>query len=397
MNDRELHRRLNESMPEVPARFHQAMEETLQKIVTQEQTAAARAPLFRPRRTLAFVLVLALLLGTAAIAAYHWNVFDALSHLTGRNPENASQVMQASLAQTTVNGVEITVSEAGYDGRTLFLRYSYRLPDAEEAFGVYNKDGQLTEGLPEGAEEQLRQYNVGWWTDNFWIDGQNMDMFGGSSGVVSGSEVPGEIIHTEYWRLDVGDVYLKDRVEISLPIGEKPDTSKYFPLFEHPEWQDANGNFKKPDEGLVTFTLDTGDVAAKVITEHPNIPTVLDDVTIQVSEAAFSPLMTYITLDLKGNPEALEAYKAEHGEGLMDEQGNLIMPYTAMDVHSWAGSLHLVDKDGHELFPDAYGCSGFGDEWAEYLFPCIKDLPDELYLAPFKDWAADMSRAVRVR
>jgi len=365
--------------------------------VLPQQTAPKRAPLFRPRRALALALVIALLLGTAAVAAYHWNAFDSLSHLTGRNPENANQVMQASLAQTTINGVEITVSEAGYDGRTLFLRYSYRLPDAEEAFGVYNKDGQLVDGLPEGAEEQLRQYNVGWWTDNFWIDGQNMDMFGGSSGVTSGSAVPGEIIHTEYWRLDVGGVQLKDKVEISLPIGEKPDTSKYFPLFEHPEWQDENGNFKMPDEGLVTFTLDTGDVLSKVITEHPKIPLVLDDVTIQVSEVAFTPLMTYITLDLKGNPAALEAYKAEHGEGLMDEAGNVMMPYTAMDVHSWVSSLHLVDQDGNELFADPYGCSGYGDEWAEYLFPCIDELPDELYLAPFKDWAADMGRAVRVR
>ena len=223
-------------------------------------------------------------------------------------------------------------------------------------------------------------------------------MFGGSGGVTTGSDVPGEIIKTEYWRLDAGNVQLKDQVEISLPIGAKPDTSKYFPLFEHPEWKDENGNFKMPDEGLVSFTLDTGDMLDQVITEHPNIPLELPEATVKVSEAAFSPLMTYITLDLEANPDALAAFKAEHGEGWKDEEGNIIMPYTAMDVHGgWVSDLHLVDANGTQLFPGHYGCSGYGDSWAEYLYPYIESLPDELYLAPLVDWQADMTRAVRVR
>ncbi|MBR6571000.1 MAG: hypothetical protein IKK75_11170 [Clostridia bacterium] len=397
MNDRELKNRLSQSVPEVPERFHQAMVQTLEDIVNQEQAAPARAPLFHPRRVLALALTIALLLGTAAVAAYHWNVFDHFSHMTGASPKNADMVMHTDLLRTTVNGVEIAVTEAGYDGRILFLRYSYRLPEETRAFGLYDDQGLLTEGVRFEAEELLSQYNVGWWTDNFWIDGQNMDMFGGSAGMTTGSDVPGEIIRTEYWRLDVGDVQLKDKVQISLPIGQKPDTSKYFPLFEHPEWKDENGNFKMPDEGLVTFTLDTGDMLSKVVTEHPNLPATLPEVTMQVAEAAYTPLMTYITLELEGNPAALEAYKAEHGEGLSDEEGNILFPYSAMDVHSWVSEMKLVDASGTELFPGHYGCSGFGDEWAEFLYPCMEELPDELYLAPFVDWQADMSRAVRVR
>lgn len=395
MNDKELRKHLTEAMPEVPDSFRRAMQKTLSDIVAQE--AQTRTPVFRPRRALALALVIALLLGTAALAAYHWNIFDSLSFLTGANPQNADEVMQANLAQTTVNGVEIAVTEAGYDGRILFLRYSYRIPGVDRALGIY-EDGRLVEGIDGEGEELLSQYNVGWWTDNFWIDGQNMDMFGGSGGVTSGSDVPGEIIKTEYWRLDVGNVELKDKVQISLPIGEKPDTSKYFPLFEHPEWRDENGHFKMPDEGLVTFTLDVGDTLGKVITEHPTIPVELPEVTAQVSEAAFSPLMTYITLDLTGNLEALNAYKAEHGEGWKDEEGNIIMPYTAMDVHGgWVSNLHLVDETGTPLFPGSYACSGFGDEWAEYLYPYIENIPDELWLAPIQNGAADMTRAVRVR
>ena len=398
MNEQELRSRLQQEIPEmneVPESFHSAMEQTLAQIVREE--AQARRPALRARRTLALALVMVLLAATAAVAAWHWNTFDALSMLTGENPANADWVMQADLAQTTVNGVEITVTEAGYDGRMLFVRYSYRLPGVEHAFGIY-EDGQLAEGIRQEDAELLRQYNVGWWTDNFWIDGQNMDMFAGSASVTSGSDVPGEIVTTEYWRLDVGGVQLKDRVTISLPIGAKPDTSKYFPLFEHPEWKDENGNFKMPDEGLVSFELDTGDMLGKVVTETPCIPLELPEVTAQVTEAAYSPLMTYITLKLEGDPEALAAYKAEHGEGWKDENGELIMPYTAMDVHGdWAGSLHLVDGQGRELFPGVSGLSGLGDEWTEYLYPHIADIPDELWLAPMEGGTADLTRAVRVR
>lgn len=397
MNEKELRTRMQQNMPEVPENFHRAMENTLNRIVQEEQADPVRALAFRPRRTLALALAIALLLGTVAFAAYRWQIFDTLSLLTGQNPKNADQVMQSNLAQTTVNGVEIAVTEAGYDGRILFLRYSYRLPDFEESLGVY-KDGQLMEGLLYEEDELLSEYNVGWWTDNFWIDGLTMEMFSGSGGVTTGSDVPGEIIVTEYWRLDAGAVRLSGEVDISLPIGAKPDTSKYFPLFEHPEWKDENGNFKMPDEGLVTFTLDTGDMLDQVVTEHPNLPVELPEVTAKVTEAAYSPLMTYITLDLQGNPDAWDAFEAEHGEGWTDEDGNVIMPYTAMDVHGdWVCNLHLVDGNGAELFPGEYACSGYGDDWAEYLYPYIENLPDELWLAPIQNGAADFSRAVRVR
>ena len=397
MNEKELRTRMQQNMPEVPENFHHAMENTLNRIVQEEQADPVRALAFRPRRMLALALAIALLLATVAFAAYRWQIFDTLSLLTGQNPKNADQVMQSNLAQTTVNGVEIAVTEAGYDGRILFLRYSYRLPDFEESLGVY-KDGQLMEGLLYEEDELLSEYNVGWWTDNFWIDGLTMEMFSGSGGVTTGSDVPGEIIVTEYWRLDAGAVRLSGEVDISLPIGAKPDTSKYFPLFEHPEWKDENGNFKMPDEGLVTFTLDTGDMLDQVVTEHPNLPVELPEVTAKVTEAAYSPLMTYITLDLQGNPDAWDAFEAEHGEGWTDEDGNVIMPYTAMDVHGdWVCNLHLVDGNGAELFPGEYACSGYGDDWAEYLYPYIENLPDELWLAPIQNGAADFSRAVRVR
>ena len=124
MNEKEFRTRMQESMPEVPESFHRAMEQTLNRIAQEEQTAPVRTPVFRPRRALALALIIALLLGTVAFAAYRWQIFDTLSLLTGENPQNADQVMQSNLAHTNVNGVDIIVTEAGYDGRILFLRYN---------------------------------------------------------------------------------------------------------------------------------------------------------------------------------------------------------------------------------------------------------------------------------
>lgn len=83
-----------------------------------------------------------MLLGTVAFAATHWRIFDVLSVFLGSQPPTADSVMQADLHQETLNGVELTIKEAGYDGRTLFLQYSYRIPEATEPFG---------ESMPEAA------------------------------------------------------------------------------------------------------------------------------------------------------------------------------------------------------------------------------------------------------
>lgn len=394
MNEHEFRYAIKKSIPEVPESFHNAMTGTLASIVNAE--TPQRRPV-RLRSALAFALALLMLLAAAACAAWHWHLFDVLPFFRDY-PVNADEVMNSNLHQETVNGVEITIQEAGYDGRILYLRYAYRLPDAEKPFAVYDENGRLTEGVTEDAEEQLAEHGVGWWTDHFWIDGMDMDMFAGSGSVTTGSEVPGEIIRNEYWRLDAGGVQLDGSVQIALPIGAKPDPGKYFPRKDHPEWYNADGTMKQPEEGLVVFTLDVKDALSKVITEKPNIPSVLEEVTAKVTEAAYGPLMTCITLELAVNPAKMTAYLAEHGDGCYDEDGNKLWDYTGMDVFgSWIASLQLVDGEGQLLFPNHYGNSGYGEHWAEFLYPHIETLPDELWLAPLTDWQADFSRAVRVR
>ena len=141
---------------------------------------------------------------------------------------------------------------------------------------------------------------------------------------------------------------------------------------------------------MVTFTYDAGDIQSRVKTFRPDKETVLPEVTAKVREAAFTPLMTYITLDLEANPEAMAAFIRENGENVVDEDGTVLWPYTPMDMfESWVWSLELVDKNGKLIFPGQQGCEGVGSEYAEFLYPYLENIPDELYLASVEETEVD--------
>ena len=107
-----------------------------------------------------------------------------------------------------------------------------------------------------------------------------------------------------------------------------------------------------PDEGVITFTLDVTGMTDRVVTEHPCIPVATDLVTAQVTEACFSPLMTYITLDLEVNPDAMAAFIEVNGDGYYDEEGRLMWSYGAMDVfESWIYSPVVGGRAGRGAVP----------------------------------------------
>ena len=401
MKQEEFCRLLAAGTPDMPEAFSRRVDAFLSDKIAQEARTPAHTPVpVRGRvgiRALALALLAALLLGSVAFAAARLGIFDALRFMVGAQPDARQVAAQQSLHQETINNVEITIREAAYDGRTLFLQYSYRMLDVDKPLGITDASGQLLGGITEDMEQLLYSHNVGWWIDHFWVNGQCMDMANNSGAVETGTLIPGEILRTEYWRLDNLDVALSGQVEIALPIGECQPLEDYR-LALHPEKYGEDGNLLKPDKGLVTFTFDAGDMLSQVITLYPNVETVTPEVTAKVSEAAFTPLMTYITLDLQGSPEALAAYKAEHGEGYYDTEGNLLWPFESLDVHGgYIASLSLVDGEGQELFPDAYGNNGVGSAWAEFLYPAITDMPEELWLAPMDTGEADMTRAIRVK
>lgn len=373
--------------PEMPESFHLRVEAFLGEKVREEAQASAnpeRCTLRTGgrigRRALVITLIAALLLGTAALAATQWDIFRTLRVILGVQPPTADSVMQSVLCHETVNGVDITVREAGYDGRTLLLQYSFRLPDMAE---------------PLGDLEPVTQRGVGWWVDAFWINGQAMDMAADSGSDYTAGDVPGEIIRTDYWRLDNLGVTLSGEVEIALPIGEMQPAEYRRAIYDA-----ETDQYTLPDRGIVTFRIDTGDTLSRVVTLYPDAEAVLPDVTARVTEAAFTPLMTYITLELAVNPASLEAYQAEHGMGYYAGDGTLIWAYGGADVFAeWAESLQLVDGAGEMLFPGYYGGNSLGNTWAEFIYPYLdaSALPEEMWLAPVRDGEADMTLAVRVK
>ncbi len=398
MKQEAFRRELTDLTPDVPEAFHQRVEAFLAEKVDQEvnmKKSANHAGTMGRRigvRALVFALIALMLLGTAALAATHWGLFDALSVILGQQPPTADSVLHANLHQETVNGVDITIREAGYDGKTLFLQYSYRFPDVAVPLGEKTDYGRF---LQEEDMELLYDHGLGWWVDAFWINGQSMDMANNSGSVWEASDVPGEIVCTEYWRLDNIDVALSGQVEIALPIGESQSLEYRRALFDK-----ATGQYALPGKGVVTFTLNVGDTLSRVVTLKPDFVTATPDVTVQVSEAAFTPLMTYITLAMTPNPDSLAAYKAENGEGYYDEDGNLIWPYTGMDIYGdWICTLELVDGEGHPLFPGSYGNNGCSETWAEFTYPYTdaNQLPEELWMAPVDGDTADMTYAIRVK
>ena len=396
-------RRLMTSItPDAPEHFSNHVDTVLGRIVAQEESqmkeSTKRALYMGGRfssRALIFALIAVLALGTVAFAATQWNIFGSLSEMLGTQPPTADSVMQGNLHTETVNGVEITIQEAVYDGRTLFLQYSYRLPGYDMSMGqVSPKTGERL--ISDEELDLLSEYNVGWWVDAFWVNGQPMDMASNSGSNDRGSEVPGEIVHTEYWRLDNLDVELTGKVEIALPIGESKPAEYRKAIFDK-----ASGQYTLPDQGVVTFTVDTKDILSRVVTLNPNQETVTPGVTAKVTEAAFTPLMTYITLDMQPNPDSVAAYKAEHGEGFYGEDGTLLWEYSGMYVYGeWLMELQLVDGNGTPLFAEpTHGCNGYNDTWAEFTYPYMDpaNLPDELWLAPMDGDTADMEYAIRVK
>lgn len=367
----------------------------------------------RPVALLLAVLLLPLFSAASAeTKEAEWGIFNSHRYLMGSDAEkNADQVLQRDLYTGTVNGMAFTVSEAGYDGRSLFLRCSYRIPDeknaygvkAEEVYGEFLLDGMKKDSYVEGLTEEgnglLEAKQIGWWYDQFWIDGKGVDLAVGAMQSVSGSDIPGEIIETDYLPLYKAGVFLEGTVRISLPIGARPDLSEYDPE-AHPEKFDADGFLILPETNVVTFELDTKDILSRVRAFRPEQETELSGFTAKVSDAALTPLMTYITVEMNLKPGALEAFIAENGEGEKDENGQLIYKYGPINVVTpWLESLKLVDGNGTVFFPEQAGLEGNEAQKAEFMYPYMENLPESLFLAPYDEETgkADMSRAVSVK
>lgn len=395
MKEKEIHRQVEQATPGVPESFHQAMEGTLDLICRQEAAKRSAKDMnintksFR-RRTLAIALAAMLVISTAAVATgLHYGLFDTLLG-TGRSSGEA--FIQRDLAKVSFNECDVEVKEAAYDGISLYLLYSVRERAAAKPAGVYNEAAKRW-SADESSLPAMQRDNIGWWVDHIWINGKSIGMPNMSGGETLGSETPGELLFYRMYRLDQEGVYLKGKVQIALPIGERQPSDS---LAVHKD----TGLIDLPQKGMVTFTLDaSAQEGAK--TTHPNVEKDMPELTAKVSEAVYSPLNLYITLDYTVKPEALAAYIAENGEGEYGEDGKLLWKYEGIEIaEQWTMALELVDGGGKPVLQDARGYAGWqggGKNQAWFMYPALEAYPDAMFLAPVNDGAADMSLAVRVK
>ena len=389
MNSNEFRNQLTSVTPEVPAAFHNRVETTLENIVTQEEQmkestkqAVRKAGRFS-RRTLVIALALVLILAAAAFAATQWHIFGTISYLTGEAPVKADEFMMRDVYQETVNNTVISIDEVGYDGRILLVQYSFRFLDVDKPFGISLRDKYGDNMPPEEREEEgsdpdkpvygwgeeeiyqaMTEHGVGMWSDSIWINGQEVNAPELSEEWIQGTKNPGEVICGLVWRVNYNGVVFDTPLEINLPI-----VSRGRPF---------------------VFTYDPGDIQSYVKTYHPERETVLPEGTVKVSEAAFTPLMTYITVETKADPDALAQYL---GSDDYDEEIGIPLFY------SWLCSLQLVDGEGNLIETEGPGLESAGDDEGKFVFSYQENLPDELWLAPVyeEDQPADMKEAVLVR
>lgn len=358
MKQNEFCRQMTSATPDMPEHYVQHVHLVLEGIAAQKKQPAAHRRISK-RAVVALVALGVMLASITAYALTQWRTFVQLADVMGHQvPQEAGQLMQSNLHSQTINGVKITLQEAGYDGRTLLLQYSYIFPDMGEPLGSPAADGSFP--LKYDALELMTSYGVDWWTDQLWINGQAIAMPGGSGSMDAASAVPGEIIHTEYWRLDNENVCLQGAVEITLPIGSSEGSSFTF-AFDAPEAQQ-----------MQTAPLHT----------HADLGTF----SATVTDAAFTPLMTYITLTYETSTEP-----PAPAEGSQWPFG------ASKECLAWVYSLQLVDQHGNPIFSIPYGVESLSSTEAQFYLPHVPDTCGALWLAPVSGARADMSRAIQVR
>lgn len=303
----------------------------------------------------------------------------------------ASAYIAHDLAEVETSGYRVRVEEAVYDGMTLYVRYSIRDMSCDHLLGETNVDT----GRRMLNEQEITAFDhapVGWWTDNLWLNGQNVDMPGLSGGETWAGDENGEIVVSEMYRLDQVGVFLSGDVQIDLPIGEKQH-------YDYEMWQSMlkeDGTFRKPDAGLVSFTLNCdAPVTHYADGERVILP---DGTAAWVESADDTPVKLYVTVRYEISDAQRKAFRAENGEGYVFPDGT-VMPFDDVDmVGSWVYGLTLVDADGKPLRASlGYGEGnwGVGSGVADYVFSHEDAYPEQVYLAPqMGEDSADMAWAI---
>ena len=401
MNENELIERLEKDVQDAPSIFHNAMlgafEQIQEQAIRENNITKPSYSRFK-RRTTVGILIAALLMVSVALAAAL--VPNILAVFWGddviMSKEFPSQV-QSDIVEITVGDCRVRIEEAVYDGVSLYVTYSVRNMSVDHLMGTHFREApEGVRQLVEEDYEEIRSWEVGYWSDRLWINGKDMDM--PETAVIElGGDEPGEYVVSNMYHIGMMGIALDGEARISLPIGKKQ-------VWDYETYQtlprDADGGIREPEEGCVTFYVSAEELDVERVKDGP-VSLWPDGTEVWTTEASFTPIKLYLTLNYHIPDEQVEAYKQAMGSDGFYYEGKLVHTYSALDVaHDWISSFTLTDAEGNLTdveFSIYDGCYAMKDTICQYIFPYMEEYPSPLYVAPLVDGVPDMTRRVLVR
>jgi hypothetical protein len=352
---------LLKAYPAPPQDFKEGVALTLRVI----QTQAGQTPLRYARRlsfapALAAILVLAMLTAGIAVGA-HYGVFDFLGRDVGNSQvlPQAGELVQTNLGTLDLPHTLITAEEALYDGGSLQVVYSVQAKNLtkkptlgdlyDPGLGLESSDSELSRAL--AADEVACYAGFDW----FFINGEEHVMTNGSFGDATLDEETGKVYCYMNMQLASSGIVPKGDFTVALPVAG--------PI---------------GDRKLLEFTMKAGVAqGARYAMEN-------EREAVTVESAFVTPVRVYVNL------------RVEAKAGADPERAKQVLA-------DWNGAL-LVDASGRKIsgLVEVYEDIPEEGKGSDFHYVFLPAEAAEAYVAPIMagdagSWAADMSRAIRVR
>lgn len=247
------------------------MSEALKRRVL-DQVRKEEKPLMKRKISLSAVIAVALIAIAAAAFALTdgFGLFDLMGQ--GKREEftvvqkEAFDLVQKNLASVSFDHVDVTVTEAVYDGKYLRIVHSTREHDAEASFDdskVYNGDFRFEAAEKDGVN----------WSSLDWaiVNGENVNPLG-ESGVNAGKQNGETLAWIQY---DLSGMAVGDELRVDLPIRGKESI----------------------DNKELSFTMQVKDLpGVRHIQAIPDVR--FSDYSLRLAEMLISPIRVYARVEM---------------------------------------------------------------------------------------------------
>jgi len=273
---------------------------------------AEKPHLFRvkPRLAIAVALIMVLGLVTAFALTQGFGllaVWQIKEESRAPISSQAQQLVKSELARHQFGHTEVVIREALYDGRMLRVLYSVRDMKADQPFAPPG-----SELPPDFVFTAADQDGISWQTlDGCLVDGVPVSAVG-MTGNIAG-ELSGQVLTIS--QFDLSDVPVRNPFSVLLPIAG-PDT---------------------PDN--LSFELPSSPLSRVVSLPLPE-PLILSDRSLRLTKAIWSPIRTYLNLEIMMNPGVPE-------------------PICHETLWRWTMDAKLTNADTGEAYPLADAGSGY--------------------------------------